>query len=169
MRFHLYGFIHFICFLGITTYPLLWAKSKYDYVFLYFSILLFLSWMFLNGECFVSYFEKIARDPNYYAGKDPTNNEDMYFIDNSRDWMDRILHIFFIVWILSLALALHRQGFPIWLSAWICFIPYYYLRLLGQYRDYAHDPNFQYWQAVCKWALLGALGLFYAYTKPKLG
>jgi hypothetical protein len=167
MRFHLYGFVHFVCFILITIYPLVWAKSKYDYVFLYFSILLFLSWMFLNGECFVSYFEKIARDPQYYAGKDPTNNEDMYFIDNSRDWMDRILHLFFVVWIMSLFLALTRQSFPIWLAIWICSIPYFYMYLLGVYTDYAYNEGFQYWQNICKWALLGALVVFYTY--PKLG
>lgn len=161
---NIYGVLHFLGFIIITIYPFIMKKSIYDFGFIYFSVFVFLSWMFLNGDCFITYVQKIAKDPTYYAGKDPLNNEDMYFLDNSREWMDPILHVLLIVWMFSLFIAIYRQKYPLWLASWLSIIPFIYLKLLGMYQERANNSQFQFVQALYKWILIVGIFIFALYV-----
>jgi hypothetical protein len=61
--------LHFTSQLILILYPLIF-DVKYDIYYLVFITFLFLHWIYLKGECILSYWEKKHLDPSYVMGQD---------------------------------------------------------------------------------------------------
>lgn len=64
---------HYTVLTFATLYPFLFNK-RYDLFYILFAIMLFLSWKLFNGECPLSYLEKVYIDKNYKMGYDVTSH-----------------------------------------------------------------------------------------------
>jgi hypothetical protein len=68
------GFIHVMLSFIISIY-FIWAPAQFDTYYLFYFLLLTISWSLMKNECAISYFFKYIGDPNYKMG-DTTDVED---------------------------------------------------------------------------------------------
>ena len=68
------GFIHVVLSFIISIY-FIWAPAQFDKYYLFYFLLLTISWSLMKNECAISYFFKYIGDPNYKMG-DTTDVED---------------------------------------------------------------------------------------------
>jgi hypothetical protein len=69
MVFYYISLFHVAFTVLIVNYPFLVDKNYYyDFIYILLMFGLLYSYIYLNGECFVSYFVKKYKNPNYLAG-----------------------------------------------------------------------------------------------------
>lgn len=118
------GFLHFIFAIFISTYGLFIKKNKYDNLYLFYIILLIISWTFYNGECLISYYTKKNNDKDYVAGTETSDLQDIYeiFGKNSKNIIDNIIIFSLMSNVISQYIVFSRNEYPDIISISVPFI-----------------------------------------------
>lgn len=108
----LIGVLHAFFALFISFYGLIFKKNWFDYIYLFYTIIVLISWTFYNGECVLTYLIKKNKDKNYIAGTESTDLKDMYLVFGSKEIVYFIVTILLFINVISLYLVLKRNNFP---------------------------------------------------------
>ena len=138
------GILHLLLAIIIPLYGLLFKKSDYDKLYLFYEILLVISWTFYDGECVVSYYSKKYKDNNYVAGFDTLDLHDIHdiFGKNNKNIMDMLIALSLILNVISIYIVLSRNQYPNIISFMFPFIYATYvifLRIKCNDYDFVHQ------------------------------
>jgi hypothetical protein len=153
------GFCHFVLALFISFF-FIFKKSYYDYIFLYYSMGVLLSWTLFNGECVITYYIKLLNDNNYIPGKDVNKNIDMYLFDNSEYIMNIIINILMIIWWYCLYIVFSRNKIPIYISLSFISIFIFYKLLIILNENHHINNNFLFIQNICRYIIIIIIMLY---------
>jgi hypothetical protein len=128
--FEIIGFLHFIFAFFISMYGIIFKKNWFDIVFMYYSVLVILSWTFYNGECVLTYYIKKMENPNYIAGSQSTDLTDMYLLVGTKQSTKIIASIGLLLNAISLYIVFNRNGFSNIMSALIASIHLLYITVI---------------------------------------
>jgi len=161
------GVIHWSWYVILSIYAFIFPRNWFDYVYIYYWILIFLQWTLINGECIITYYSKTQIDPSYKAGKNPMDNRDMYVLPISDEMNNLIIQVLLIVWLVNMYIVYNRNRFPRWISITfvISFIIYKWLMITNE--NLHENEKFQLYQRVISYVLLGLLAATWYYTKHK--
>ena len=108
----LVGVLHVFFSLFISFYGLMIKKNWFDYIYIFYTIIVSISWTFYNGECILTYLIKKNNDKNYIAGTESTDLKDMYLVFGSKEIVYFIITILLFISAISLYLVLKRNNYP---------------------------------------------------------
>ncbi len=157
---------HLFFMFFMTFYPFIFKKSIYDYAYIAFSYFILLHWMFLNGECAITYYFKKLENPNYIAGSDLYKDElKSVFKDHVK-----LIQLFLIIHNLILMLNLfivskrnHIHSFFV-ISFLLLFEVYFYG--LYFFKDHYRNPSFLLFQEILKYlTIFIGVGFIYSIRK----
>jgi hypothetical protein len=105
------GILHFLLAILISLYGLLFEKSYYDKLYLFYEILLLISWTFYKGECPISYYSKKYTDKNYVLGSDSLDLHDIHdiFGTNNKNIIDMLIELSLISNVISIYCHFHEN------------------------------------------------------------
>jgi hypothetical protein len=108
------GILHFLFAILISLYGLLVEKGDYDKLYLFYIILLIISWTFYNGECPISYYSKKYKDKNYVAGSNTLDLHDIHDAvgKNNKNIIDILIGLSLISNVISLYIVSSRNQYP---------------------------------------------------------
>jgi len=106
------GLLHAFFAIFISFYGLIFKKNWFDYIYIFYTIIVLISWTFYNGECVLTYLIKKNKDRNYIAGAESTDLKDMYLAFGSKEIVYLIITISLFINTISLYLVLKRNNFP---------------------------------------------------------
>ena len=134
--------LHFIFTILIACYGFI-RKNWFDYVFIFYIILLTISWTMFNGDCWISYYYIKQFDPSHLPGVTTTHGNDLSVIPFYYPYISTIILFGFIFSFYVVCLRQH-------ISRYI-FVPFvigyvYYIILLKIINDLDSDPFFYYVQ-----------------------
>ena len=138
------GILAFLAF-----YIFLIRKRRwYDWVYIYYSFAVLISWTLLNGECAITYALKCLQKNKCIAGEEVFEENDLYILPVSVFWQQRIVDLLFVFWWYSLYYVFVRNKIPVLIS--IVFIgSWAFYRILLEFNtDYHKNAVFQFWQAI---------------------
>lgn len=72
-------FLHITIILYLSLYAFIIQNTKYDYIYLIFLYFIIIHWIFLKGECILSYLFKKIKNNNYKLGSD-FKYDDYYYL-----------------------------------------------------------------------------------------
>lgn len=119
-----------------------------DWIYIYYSFAVLLSWTLLNGECAVTYALKCLQKNKCIAGKEVYEENDLYILPVSVFWQKRIVDLLFVFWWYSLYHVFGRNRISssisiAFIGAWA-----FYRILLELNTNYYKNSTFQIWQAL---------------------
>jgi len=107
---HSIGIGHLIFAILISIYALIFKKNWWDKIYIIYNYLVFISWTYFNGECYITYVIKKMEDPNYVAGTESTDLTDMNSQFDKKSFRT-FLDIFVVLNIVSIFLVNQRNGY----------------------------------------------------------
>lgn len=113
------GVSHVIFSVFMSFYGFFIAKNDYDFLYIFFTVVIVISWTYYNGECSLTYYVKNAEDDNYMAGQESTDMKDTYLLFGSKYISYIIITLLIFVHAMSEYIVLRRNEYP----------PYLYLSL----------------------------------------
>jgi hypothetical protein len=154
---NLVSIVHFILSVFMAIYAFIINKSQYDIYYICITLLILLSWLIYNGECYVTYLFKKTKNPNYIAGSQSIDLDDMNICG------DKICSRYFffalmIVNICSVGLVLHRNKYLSEYTIYL-FLLLYLILILILRKFYLSDSTFKYYH----------LDVFFEYFKIIFG
>jgi len=162
------GVLHFLISLMISSYALIFSKNSFDYVYIFYTICVIISWTLLNGECLVTYLIKINEDEKYVPGKDVLNNDDMYVCPISNENTNIIINLSMLLWWYSIRTVMIRNKYPEYIPLSIIFLWIMYKILLHTYENHHENGHFHFYQRVICAFLILLLGITIYHTKIKI-
>jgi len=125
--------LHVILTLLIVNYPFIIKKNYYyDFVYILLMFSLLYSYILLKGECFISYFIKKYKDPNYIAGTNVSvTDEYATVLFNNKTWAQYCIYYVLLAMIVSSFIVLQRHRFlkPIFVYAFSILLFAYFVLL----------------------------------------
>ena len=163
------GSLHFIFSLLFFSYVVLFRqKSSTDILYLFLSIALVLHWVLLNGECVLSYWDKLETNPYYVAGSDISNLQDILHMGISIHTLHNIYTIFFFVWTASIFVTFVRNDVPGSLVAFFFFFFILFILSVRLLPNNYLDSRFRFIQVICTIGLLiSTLWLYSWWTRRR--
>jgi hypothetical protein len=137
----LIGVLHTIYAVFISFYGLIFKKNWFDYIYLFFTIVVLISWTFYNGECVLTYLIKKNKDKNYIAGTESTDLTDMYLVFGSKEIVYFIVTISLFIHAISLYLVLKRNNYPYFIYYFLPFLQLLYTSSLRIEHKNLHKNN----------------------------
>jgi hypothetical protein len=129
------GIGHLIFAILISIYAFATKKNGFDKFYLIYNYLVFISWTFFDGECYVTYVIKKMEDPNYVAGSESTDLTDMNSQFDKKSFR-AFLDIFVVLNILSIFLVNRRNGYlPMSLNILLVITYFIYALFLRKFMD----------------------------------
>jgi hypothetical protein len=116
---NLISYIHFLGSIFTLLYPFIIPKNKYDYLYIYYIILLNLSWMIFNGECFISLIFKKIKNKKYEIGSN-INADDIKNITGSK-FYNIYIRLCLLLNSLSFIYVIYRNDYPKYLYMFLLF------------------------------------------------
>ena len=134
--------LHFIFSIIIAGYGFI-HKSWFDYIFIFYIILLTISWTMFNGDCWISYYYIKQSDPSHTPGSTLVIDNDLSLIPFYYPYISNIITFGFII---SFFVVCARQH----ISRYI-FVPFVigyisYIILLQIFKNLDADPLLYYIQ-----------------------
>jgi hypothetical protein len=106
------GLLHAFFAIFVSFYGIIFKKNWFDFIYIFYTIIVVISWTFYNGECLLTYLIKKNKDKNYIAGKESTDLTDMYLLFGSKEIIYFTVTISLFINMISLYLVLKRNNFP---------------------------------------------------------
>jgi hypothetical protein len=129
------GMGHLLFAILISIYAFVIEKNWFDKYYIIYNYLVFISWTFFDGECFLTYLIKKWEDPNYVAGSDSTDLTDMNSQFDKKSFR-AFLDIFVVLNILSLFLVNRRNNYiPLSLNIMLVITYFLYALFLRKFID----------------------------------
>jgi hypothetical protein len=72
-------FLHITIILYLSLYALIIQNTKYDYIYIISLYFIVIHWLFIKGECILSYLYKKIKNNNYKLGTD-FKYDDYYYL-----------------------------------------------------------------------------------------
>jgi hypothetical protein len=114
-------------------------------------LLVLLSWTFLNGECPITYISKLYSDPDYQAGNDNTDIEDILFIFGGNELLQNIfIKSALLAIAVSLFILLKRNNCPIYVYGLTPAVFLAYIFSFRYFTDIVHNIYFHRFQECIK-------------------
>ena len=156
-QFILYFHVFFMA--ATAFYAFLFKKNLFDYVFLFVTYSIILSWTFSNGECLISYFFKKIRNKNYILGECVDSEFKIVFKNHVR-LVGLLCVCQNILLMTSIVLVCMRNKISAYL--YIPFIIVFEILLYGinSFETRINNKNFEIFNSVSKTVVL-LLGLIY--------
>jgi hypothetical protein len=110
------GILHSIFALFLAFYVFVFPKTKFDFWYLVIFFVLVIHWIYLKGECFVSYLHKKKNNPNYQAGEGVFEHGDMATVYG--EWYKILMPWGLFLYGLSVFLVFRRnvECYPSWVK-----------------------------------------------------
>lgn len=106
------GLFHLFSSVFTSLYGILFKKSWLDYLYVFYTLIILISWTFFNGECALSYYIKKKANKNYIAGEESTDIKDMYLLLGSKNIAYFGVTFFTFVNVVSTYIVLKRNNYP---------------------------------------------------------
>ena len=164
MNTFLTSILHILIFIFTSFYVFIFPKNNFDFIYLFYSFTVILSWTLLNGECYITYLIKKIQDPNYVPGKNVMNNEDLYILPFPKNVINMWIDFIMVIWWVSIYYVFHRNKYPkiipfILISCWVL-----YKIILGMYEHHDTNKKFHYYQSILFYILFFDF-LYFMYYK----
>jgi len=138
------GVLHFLATLIINLYAFLFAKNRFDIAYILFMMAVVISWTFYRGECWISYYQKKKKNPNYVAGSiadDLSDINELFGVKNAA-----FVRVYFLAMMCANALSLYlvfvRNSYPVWLSRAFCSLFLFYVFVMRFAPEWMYHPLF---------------------------
>ena len=137
---YIVGTLHILPSIILGFYVLFFqTKSYYDKYYLAYWFLVVYLWTLLNGECIITYYDKLKNDPHYFPGKDVLHNSDVYFLPFSKKFINTyILSGLYILMLINLFIIMKRNRFSNTLTIILILLFIIYKVAL-----YTHDEHYK--------------------------
>lgn len=135
------GLLHAFFAIFISFYGLIFKKNWFDYIYIFYTIIVLISWTFYNGECVLTYLIKKNKDKKYIAGTESTDLKDMYLVFGSKEIVYLIITISLFINVISLHLVLKRNNFPYFIYYFLPFLQLLYTISLRIQHSNLHKNN----------------------------
>jgi hypothetical protein len=109
------GVVHFFFAVIMGIYGFIFRKNNFDLFYLFYNLIVAMSWSFYNGECILTYWIKKYRDPEYTAGVNPTDLADMYLLLGSKELVYLIMSLGIVSSPISFYIVFKRNHFPFYI------------------------------------------------------
>jgi hypothetical protein len=106
------GLLHAFFAIFVSFYAIIFKQNWFDFIYIFYTIIVLISWTFYNGECLLTYLIKKNKNKNYIAGTESTDLTDMYLLFGSKEIIYFIVTFLLFINALSLYLVLKRNNFP---------------------------------------------------------
>ena len=162
MEKEIFGLLHiFLTFLG-STYGLITTKNWLDKFYIYYILLLYISWTFFNGECLYSLLHKtVNRIESTHARAD-----DMLLWFGDEKTHDTFILACSIFTMLSIMRVFYRNHIPIPLIALLIGFAFIYVQAIKKYKNRCSNVSFLTIQSMLK--LYCMYLLVYVYYKLEI-
>ena len=114
------GTAHLFLAIFIGIYGFIFEKSWFDFVYLFYQLIVIFSWPFFNGECPLTYFIKKYRNPDYVMGEDSTDLEDMHLLFGSKTAVYLLMTVGILITPISYYIVFTRNHFPFYIYFPFC-------------------------------------------------
>ena len=132
------GILHLLFAIFISFYGFIFKKNWFDMIFIYYTLLVLISWTYFNGECCLTYYIKKNQNQNYIAGTESTDMKDMYLLFGSKEIAYVFVSITIIANITSEYIVLKRNGAANYICVILPFMHLLYTLLLRIYSYNLH-------------------------------
>ena len=156
------GFLHILIGIFISLYGVLFKKSWFDYVYMLYAIIVMLSYVFLNGECCISYYIKKSKDKNYIPGKEPTDLKDMNLLFKNKFVVYFIILFINLFNLISEYIVFRRNNFSSLFYVGFPFAHLLYILSLRYFKNIHKNKSFLFIQNIFKIIFIFYF-LFYIY------
>jgi hypothetical protein len=129
-------FVHILLILSQTLYGYCIKKNNYDHIYLVYVYFLLLHWIFLKGECIISYLYKKLQKNDYELGSNSINDDLHYIVGDYKLYIIFVLNIIFMI---SVFIVSKRNNIKTHYI--LIFILYYYVYILFLYYIRYHNIN----------------------------
>ena len=125
--------LHLLMYVLFGLYIILVPKkSSLDLWYVGIFLLINIQWVFLKGECIITYMYMKSKDPNYKLGDNPTNNKDLEdLLHIPRSTLDAVTWAILIFYILNIYFVLKRWNTHV---IWILVVVVSYILYLISFR-----------------------------------
>lgn len=124
------GVVHLFIAMITGIYGFIFKKNKFDLLYIFYNLIVAVSWSFCNGECILTYWVKKYRNPEYIAGINPTDLEDMHLLLGFKEIVYIIITLGVMVLPVSFYIVCKRNNFPFYIYFPFCISFYLYNILL---------------------------------------
>ena len=164
MNTFLASILHILIFIFTSFYAFIFPKNSFDFIYLFYSFTVILSWTVYNGECYITYWMKLIQDPNYVPGKNVMNNKDFYVLPFPKNMINMWIDLTMMIWWVSIYYVFQRNKYPkiipfILISCWAL-----YKIILGMYENHDTNKEFHYYQGILFYILFFDF-LYFMYYK----
>lgn len=142
------GVVHFLFSILIASYAFITQKNWGDFIYIFYTFFVLISWTSCNGECLVTFLSKRSTDIHYIPGKDVHNNEDMYIFPISNESVNMILNILMSLWWYGIYKVLHRNKYPDFIAFSFIITWIFYKFLLLTYTNHDSNNEFHNYQKI---------------------
>ena len=153
------GLLHYLSFIFIALYPLFFSKSKWDIVYIYYTIAVIIQWTLFDGYCIIAV---LLNKP------DSTNNytRDTHVLPVSEKVNELISQLIYFFWMYGMYRVYTRNRYPLFIPIVfiLCYILYDTLLYMYDKKDKTKSPDFQKYQRMILYGLLFVLGATIYYT-----
>ena len=159
-------FLHTVLTIFVAFYALVTSKNKFDFYYILYIYILFISWTFYNGECVLSYYYKRMNNNNYQAGANIFELSDLDLTFLVGEYFNTFIFILLTILIISnLYIVINRNNYTV-INGYdftfvILLIYIIYLLLMKIYAPNLQlKPDFLFLQEIIKYILLISLFIF---------
>ena len=146
---NLISLLHFIFTILVAIYGL-FPRNWFDYFYIYYIILLSISWTMYNGDCLISYYFMKMKNPDHKPGST------LYSEDNANDlaeiiplkYYQPISNMLTFGFIFSFYVVCSRQKIKRYIFVPFSFAYITYIILLNTYRNLDADPVMYFVQRI---------------------
>ena len=141
----LLSYLHLLMYIFFGVYILIFQKkTSLDFWYVIVFLLINVQWVFLKGECIITYVYMKSKDPNYKLGENPTNNSDLEdLLQIPRSTLDAVTWSILIFYIFNVFVILRRWNINIILI--LIVVTSYILYLVSFRLDHINLPMHIYY------------------------
>ena len=159
------GILHTALSCFVSLYAFIFPKNWFDYVYIFYTFFVTITWTICNGECIITYLVKRESNINYIPGKNINDNSDMYIFSTTPETLNMILNLLMIFWWYGIYITFRRNKYPnelalFFVNTWIV-----YKFLLLTYKNHHKNIEFQTYQKFILYILIILLLTTIYYTK----
>jgi hypothetical protein len=158
MEKEIFGLLHIILTITASIYGLVTSKSWLDNIYIYYTLTVYLSWTFFNGECLISLYHKYK----YNLKSHNARSDDMVVWFGNLKIHDNFMFIMSILTIFSIFRVFYRNNiYILYIILFICMLSVY-MKLIKYYKNPCVSLYFLLFQSIFKIFLIYLI--FYVYN-----
>jgi hypothetical protein len=154
------GSLHVLLIIFVLIYTFILSQSRFDIVYIYFTLGAILSWTFFNGECIITYLTKLNKNADYIPGQEIDNKDDVsYVLPCGKESIHVLMIVMQGLWIRNFNVVFSRNNLPnmiayVFSSLWVV-----YVLLLNYFTELHINADFHFYQNIIKYSFITIIAI----------